>query len=100
MGLGSNANVHATCLRILRSQGFSLRVEGELDADGMFPIHKLWYAEKNGISLYADNPIELLGLAGIYEYHQPTEDIPYWWFVEGDDIQDELYETAWGPFDD
>ena len=77
-----------------------MRVEGELEADGSFPLHKTWYADKNGISLYADNPIELLGLARIYEHHQPKEDTPYWWRVDGDDIEDELYEAAWGPFDE
>ena len=100
MGLGSNANVYSTCLRILRQRGFSLRVEGELMSDGCFPPDHLWYAEKGGISLYGDNPIELLGLAAIYEHHQPKTDTSYWWVVEGEDIRDELYEAAWGPFDD
>ena len=83
MGLGSNANVYSTCLQILREQGFTLRVEGELDSDGMFPVDHLWYAEKAGISLYADNPIELLGLAAIYNRQKPPADEPYWWSRRG-----------------
>ena len=66
VGLGSNANVYETCLRILRQQGFDLHVEGELDADGMFPVDKMWYATIGEISLYADNPIELLGFCLLY----------------------------------
>ncbi len=99
MGLGSNSNVYDTCLRLLRQRGFSLHVEGELEPDGCYPPDHLWYAEKNGISLYADNPIELLGLATLHDYHQPDRDTPYWWRIEGDDIRDELYEAAW-PSDD
>lgn len=100
MGLGSNFNVYGTCLQLLRQRGFSLHVEGELGPDECYPPDHLWYAEKGGISRYADNPIELLGLAELYEHHQPKEDTPYWWRIEGEDIRDELYEVAWPSDDD
>jgi hypothetical protein len=99
MGLGSHANVYNTCLRILRQRGFDLRVEGELDADGCYPSHAHWIAEKSGFYFCGDNPIELLGLVAIYDHVQPKEDVPYWWVVEGDPIWDELMETAF-PDDD
>ncbi len=63
--LSSHANVHNTCLRILRQRGYRLWVEGELDEDGMYPNDLAWMAEKNGYTFHADNPIELLGLTGI-----------------------------------
>jgi hypothetical protein len=46
MSLSSHANVYNTCLRILRSRGFALRVEGELDSDGG-SSNLLWVAEKS-----------------------------------------------------
>ena len=66
----------------------------------MFPPDHFWFATKGEFRLCADNPIELLGLAAIHDYKNPLTDEPYWWVVDGDDIRDELYETAWGPFDD
>jgi hypothetical protein len=94
MSLSSHANVHNTCLRILRARGFALHVEGEMTADGCYPTDALWIAEKSGFRLAADNPIELLGLAAVYEYVRPTEARPYCWSVEGPDIRDELMEAA------
>lgn len=39
-------------------------------------------AEKDGFVLLADNPIELLGLAAIYEDVRPSEHRPYWWSID------------------
>ncbi len=39
-------------------------------------------AEKDGFVLLADNPIELLGLAAIYEDVRPAENRPYWWSID------------------
>ena len=89
-----------TCLSILRERGFDLHVEGELTEEGLFPTDHIWVATKGVFRLCADNPIELLGLAAIHEYKNPTINEPYWWSVGGEDILDELYEAAWGLVDD
>ncbi|WP_148215666.1 hypothetical protein [Acaryochloris marina] len=68
--------------------------------DGAVPADHFWFATNNEVQLTADNPIELLGLAAIYDRKKPVADEPYWWVVEGNDIWDELYENAWGPFGD
>lgn len=90
--LGSAGNVHATCLRILRAKGYALaRDVGRYeDDDGPYG----YLAEKDGFTFAANDPIELLGLAAIYEHVRPTEDAPYWWFVEGSDIHTEITERA------
>src|SRR5256885_14914781 len=94
--LRSHPNIYNTCLRILRTKGFQLSTEYELDNnDSIIPSSQVWTAIKNGYEFSADNPIELLGLATIYEYKQPSsEPSSYWWTVEGDDIWDELNEAA------
>jgi hypothetical protein len=94
LSLSSHANVYNTCLRILRTRGFALRVEGEMTADGCYPIDAHWIAEEPGFRFTADNPIELLGLVAVYDDVRPTETRPYWWCVEGSDIWSELMEAA------
>jgi hypothetical protein len=99
VSLSSHNNVWNTCLRILRDRGFNLRVEGELEPDGSYPAQCFWIAEKVGFILTADNPIELLGLAAIYEHVKPTENQPYWWSLDGPDIVTELMERAFPDAD-
>lgn len=94
MPLGSNANVRNTCLRILRDRGFTLKVQGEIDADLCYPTDAMWIAEKDSFRFVADNPIELLGLVSIYDYVKPEADIPYWWRMDGPDIWSELMSEA------
>lgn len=94
MGLASNANVHNTCLRILRSRGFSLEVSGEPEPDGSYPVSCNWIARKGDFYFCGDNPIELLGLVAIYDHVQPQEDRSYWWVVEGSDVWSELMAAA------
>lgn len=97
MPLGSNLNVWNACLRILRLREYSLKVEGELDEDGCWPTDALWIAEKDGFRFMGDNPIELLGLVGIYDHVRPAEDTDYWWRVAGEDIRSELMLEAFPP---
>jgi hypothetical protein len=96
--LYAHTNVENTSLRILREKGYALRHYYDLDkAEMIIPDSQLWEAEKNGCNLLAHTPMELLGLAYIYEYHgEPPGDQlePYWWVVHGEDIHDELRETA------
>lgn len=94
MPLGSHPNVYSTCLFIMETRGYALKVEGELDEDGCYPIDKLWLAEKGGFRFVAENPIELLGLIAIYDQIQPKADISYWWKLEGRYIYDRLMAEA------
>ncbi|HEY1068097.1 MAG TPA: hypothetical protein VGE52_18380 [Pirellulales bacterium] len=94
MSLASHVNAYNTCLQILRSRGYALEVSGELEADGTYPAACHWIARRDGFYFCGDNPIELLGLAAVYDFVQPPVDRPYWWKIEGPDIQEELYEAA------
>jgi hypothetical protein len=94
VGLSSNANVYGTCLRILQSRGFELEVRGDPEPDSSYPVRNLWVARKDGFYFGGDNPIELLGLIAVYDHVRPPEDRPYWWFVEGPDVEGELLEAA------
>ena len=79
--LSSYPNVWNVCLVLLRRDGFSLAHNQANDT---------WTAEKNGYSFLADNPIELLGLAAIYERLKPAQDREYWWQILEPDILGEL----------
>ena len=94
MGLASHANVYGTCLRILRSRGFDLEVRGDPEPDGSYPVEKHWIARKGGFYFCGDNPVELLGLVAVFDHVQPATDRPYWWQVEGPDVESELLEAA------
>ena len=94
MGLASHCNVHNTCLRFLRARGFELEVRGERQPDGSYPVERHWIARKDGFYFCGDNPIELLGLVAVHDRVQPLDDEPYWWSVEGPDIEWELLEAA------
>jgi hypothetical protein len=91
--LFSYPNVWNTCLLILRERGYRLYLLGDPDELGTISRCS-WNAEKDGMKLRADNPIELLGLAGIHDYHRPSKDTPYWWRVAGPSIFVEL-EAEW-----
>jgi len=94
MPLGSNFNVWNTCLRILRNREYAINVEGELSEDGCWPTDALWIAEKDGFRFTGDNPIELLGLVGIYDHVRPNTDVDYWWLVDGEDIRRQVMRQA------
>ncbi len=72
---------------------YKISVEGEMTEDG-YPSDALWIAEKDGFRFVAANPIELLGLIGIYDYVKPSKDIPYWWYIDGKDIWTEVMSEA------
>lgn len=96
VAIASARNVYNTCLRIFRARGFELWIEerGE-NTNGMEDV--FYFAKKGEFDFAAPNPIELLGLAAIYEYKNPQKPPDsYWWMVEGEDIHDELFETAFG----
>ena len=90
--LFSYPNVWNTCLFLLREREYRLFLLGPDDPELLSQC--TWNAERAGIMLRANNPIELLGLATIHEFHKPSSDIPYWWRVDCPDIVKEL-ETDW-----
>ncbi len=91
--LHSYPNVWNTCLLLLRERGYRLFLTGDPDELGTIS-HCCWNAEQNDIKLRGDNPIELLVLAAIHEYHRPAKDTPYWWRIEGENVLAEL-ELEW-----
>ncbi|PRQ08478.1 hypothetical protein [Enhygromyxa salina] len=89
--LSTAGNVHSTCLRVLAARGYTLRIDVDYyESDGEL----MYMAEKDGFTFAAENPIELLGLTAVYEHVQPEQDRPYWWYVDGADLDDELLEQA------
>ena len=94
--LASAGNVYNACLHILRNKGFELWVQEDgVDSEGAAII--TYFAKKGEYDFAAPNPIELMGLVGIYEYINPS-DPPnhYWWSINGGNIHDELFEKAFG----
>jgi len=90
-------NVWNTSLRVLRSRGYALSVtfDSAEGANSDYPRnHVTWVATKDGYSLVASNPTELLGLAAVYEHKEQSSQEPYWWLVPGDDILEELYSSV------
>jgi hypothetical protein len=91
--LFSHLNVWNTCLLILDERGYRLYLTGDPDERGTIS-HCAWNAEKDAMKFRANNPIELLGLVGIFEHHRPIEDTPYWWRIDGPNLIAEL-EADW-----
>jgi hypothetical protein len=81
--LSSYINVYNTCLLILRRKGYALNFEKS-------DTTETWKAEKGSFEFTGDNPIELLGLIGIYGELDPVNDSEYWWRIEGPDLMAEL----------
>jgi hypothetical protein len=92
--LFSYPNVWNTCLLLLHDRGYRLYLQCDSE-DELAPLaNGTWNAELGAIKLRGDNPIELLGLAAIHEYHRPESDVPYWWRVDGDNLVAQL-EAEW-----
>jgi len=75
--LSAYLNVYNTALVVLQRKGWALRYDKE---------HEWWFAQKDGWEFLADNPIELLGLVGIYEHNAPEEKREYWWKIDEPDL--------------
>ncbi|MFT3776495.1 MAG: hypothetical protein QM820_64970 [Minicystis sp.] len=72
--LSSHPNVYETCLRVLADRGWRASLSPrDVDEDD------IWRATKGDVELWADNPIELLGLVGVWEARWPGEYVPWWW---------------------
>ena len=98
--LSSNVNVYSTAMAILDKEGWQL---------GAIPIpYKeengiigLYEAKKDGVELLADNPLELLALAKINDYHKPHDRKPYWWSIEStvlEELEDDTLERSFIQF--
>jgi hypothetical protein len=79
--IGAYLNVYNTTLVILDRKGWSLEFEKE---------REWWHAKKAQWHFLADDPIQLLGLVAIHEYHNPTEKTEYWWKIDSPDILSRL----------
>ena len=98
----SHPNVFDDCLKVLERKGYHLRLEpGGFDENDMRIVGEpeIWVAERDGFTLQAYNPAELLGLAGVYEHVRPKEETSYWWNIEGPSVRQRLEDAAY-PEDD
>jgi hypothetical protein len=80
--LSYHANVHNTALVILQRRGYRLWTEGDT-----------YRAEKDGWDFLADDPVQLLGLVGIFEDRQPARYREYWWKIDEPRLLTELPTT-------
>jgi hypothetical protein len=74
-------NVHNTALVILQQKGFRVWTCREPDCV---------CAEKDGWDLWADDPVQLLGLAAIHDFHRPSDFREYWWRLNDPWLLDDL----------
>ena len=72
--LSSHPNVYESCLRVLEDRGWRIVIAPGEDDEG-----DGWRALRGEVELWADNPIELLGLVGVWEARWPGEYEPWWW---------------------
>ena len=95
--LYAHANVENTCLRILQSKGYTLKMYEDGD-------HYLYEARQGDYHFLAHDPIGLLGLIAIYEFKgQPNgSPQPYWWVVRGENVRQALVtdSTPWREVDE
>jgi hypothetical protein len=110
--LCAHANVFNTACFVAQKKGWKLELipavwtDGEEEPDEPEVYRAIRPDDKGGEwVLVADNPIELLGLIGIYDFVQPTEHKPYWWSALNEKGEDaltwtELLEKAYKEDDD
>jgi len=79
--LSSYPNVYNTCLVLIERRGFKLSYDRVADA---------WYAAKDGFTLRADNPSELLGIVTIFEELKPNTHDEYWWKIDEPNLLSQL----------
>lgn len=79
--LSAYLNVYNTALVVLQRKGFSVRFDAQ---------HEHWHASKDGWDFLADDPMQLLGLAAIYEHRAPKKKEEYWWKIDEPDLFSQL----------
>ena len=81
-------------MNLLKAKGFRLWLRPDHEDADLLAC--LWCGEKDGYELWADNPIELLGLVALYESKKPTgKPKDYWWRFNDENLYDELKEALW-----
>ncbi len=83
--LATYTNVLNTALVVLQRKGY--RVWSNQD-------ESMWYAERQGWDFQADDPIQLLGLIAIFEYHHPSEYREYWWQIQEPFLLDRIPKNS------
>jgi hypothetical protein len=79
--LSAYLNVYNTALVVLDRKGWSLGFDKKEDR---------WYAKKDGWEFLADDPMQLLGLVALHEYHAPKTKKEYWWKIDEPDLLTQL----------
>ena len=75
--IGAHLNVYNTALVILERKGWSLEFDKEKG---------WWHARNAEWHFLADDPIQLLGLVSIHEFHHPQTKDEYWWKIDDPDL--------------
>lgn len=96
-------NVYSSCVALLSLQGWTVSIEpSEYEDEEKFV--NTYHAERNGVTIVADDPLRLLGLATLDQYHQPHDGIPYWWVIKEpqldllERLEDEALEQSFLQF--
>lgn len=97
--LSSHPNVYSSAIALLDIKGWTIKID-----PGAYELEDSrlnnYEATRDGIVVYAPNPLELLALAAIHEYHHPHSKEPYWWCICGKDpdllerLEDEALERS------
>lgn len=98
--LGDHPNVYITCIEILNQQGWKIElipILYENEYGNKNGVYTQIVAKRNEIEIYAEDPLRLLGLATIDQYHQPHNGEPYWWSIKSDlleQLEDEALDKS------
>ena len=91
--INDHVNVYSTCVELLAIKGWEIEIEPgpyeECDS-----LLDSYVAIKNGTTIRAGNPLALLGLAEIHEYHHPHSDESYWWRIKCSGLMERLEVDA------
>ena len=79
--LSAYLNVYNTALVVLARKGWSASFDS---------AQEWWCARKDGWELLANDPMQLLGLVGIHEYHAPKRKTEYWWKIDEPNLLEQL----------
>ena len=98
-----HVNVYRSCISLLDLRGWKIKIiPGPYEeGDSLLDTYE---ATRDNTRILAEDPLRLLGLANLHEYHHPHEGESYWWTVESEDIglhdrlEDEALEEAFFDF--
>jgi hypothetical protein len=84
--LSNFSNVSNTALIILKDLGYDVWWR---DEEKTFIC-----CQKDGWDFMAQDPVELLGLIKIYEFHKPDKHTEYWWKIQEPWLLDSIPTTS------